>query len=328
MMHRKEFSAMGCGMVAIIDSPLSFPPPGLRDVPIWFEEWEQVLSRFRLDSELSRLNLAAGRPMQVSQTLWEVFKVALEAEKASGGLVTPTALKALIQAGYDRTFDSMPSQLHGGRIGCDLQGDGWLAPRKTALLLNGLTSGCSLAEASWDESAQNICLPMDVQLDFGGVAKGWAADQALRMLSKAGPALMSAGGDIAISAVQLNGDPWPVGVDDPFTSGEFVETLMLGRCGVATSGTDYRRWKLGSSWNHHIIDPRTELPARTDVVAATVVAPTATEAEVFAKSVLILGSQPGMEWLESKPELAGLLILEGGKRIYSQRIEQLLWKQV
>jgi thiamine biosynthesis lipoprotein len=101
---------------------------------------------------------------------------------------------------------------------------------------------------------------------------------------------------------------------------------MLGRCGVATSGTDYRRWKQGGHWNHHIIDPRTGIPAQTDVVTATVVAPDAMQAEMAAKVALISSSEQGLAWIESNPQFAALLVLETGEILMSSRMEQFLWR--
>ena len=97
MNHRLEFKAMGCRMIALVDSPAESAPALLEQVPAWFETWEQCLSRFRPDSELNRLNNVAGWTAQVSETLWQVFQTALEAEKASSGLalaiITRTEVK-------------------------------------------------------------------------------------------------------------------------------------------------------------------------------------------------------------------------------------------
>jgi FAD:protein FMN transferase len=309
MNHKLEFKAMGCRrMVAIIDGPSQSVPQILEQVPAWFEEWEQSLSRFRAESELSRLNRSAGWPVQVSQTLWDVFLAAVEAEVASEGLVRASVLGALVAAGYDRSFD--------------------LLPRERAVVpVSGWGPVSSLGEISIDEATRTICLPTDMQLDFGGVAKGWAADQASKRLTGYGAALVSAGGDLAISAEQSNGQKWPVGIDDPFKPGEYLGTLMLGACGVATSGTDYRRWKQGGRWSHHIIDPRTGQPAQTDIVTATVIAPNAMTAEMAAKSTLILGSERGLEWIETRPELAARLVLETGELLDSHHLEQYLWRE-
>ena len=306
MNHKIEFKAMGCRMVAIVDSPAPEAPELLQQIPAWFEQWEQVLSRFRAESELNRLNCSAGWPVQVSQTLWDVFQAVVDAEKASDGLVTAAVLDALIAAGYDRSFDLLPRERAAAPVG------GWGAVG-------------SLAEISSDEATHTICLPTDMKLDFGGVAKGWAAHQAAKRLAEYGAALVSAGGDIAISAEQANGQLWPVAIDDPFVKGEYLQTLMLGACGVATSGTDYRRWKQGGRWSHHIIDPRTGQPAQSDVVTATVIAPNAMTAEMAAKAVLIAGSQRGLEWIEARPELSALLVLETGEILNSHHLEQYFW---
>ncbi len=131
---------------------------------------------------------------------------------------------------------------------------------------------------------------------LGGVAKGWAAQQAMRRLKQYGPALVDAGGDIAVSGLKAGGQPWLVGIDDPWHVAENLGTLRLGRCGVATSGRDHRRWQQDGRWQHHIIDPRTGEPAVTDVLTATVVAPNVMEAEMAAKVVIDPG-QPGWDGL-------------------------------
>jgi thiamine biosynthesis lipoprotein len=307
MNRRIDFKAMGCRMTAIVVSGVTKPQDLMQQVPVWFEAWEQVLSRFRVDSELNQLNHSAGWPVQVSQTLWEVFQAAIKAEEASGGLVTPALLEALVAAGYDRSFDGLPAE-------------------PIATPVSTWQSASSLAEVTWDETTRTICLPIDMKLDFGGAAKGWAAHQAANRLAGYGPALVSAGGDIAISSAKPDGTLWPVGVENPFIPGETLATLMLGRCGVATSGTDYRRWKQGGHWNHHIIDPRTGIPAQTDVVTATVIAPDAMQAEMAAKVALISGSEQGLEWIESNPQFATLLVLETSEVLMSSRMEQFLWR--
>jgi thiamine biosynthesis lipoprotein len=308
MNHMLEFKAMGCRMVAMLDSPTVNRPPLLDKVPAWFEAWEQSLSRFRPGSELNRLNDSAGWPVQVSETFWQVFQAALLAERASAGLVTPAVLRALVNAGYDQNFADLPREQES------VPPNAWLSAGR-------------LAEVSLDESTRSICLPADMRLDFGGVAKGWAADQAVRRLATLGPAIVSAGGDVAISGAQRDGSPWEVGVDDPFDAQACVEVLMVGQGGVASSGTDYRRWKQGGRLMHHIIDPRSGMPAQTDVLTATVIAPDAMQAEMAAKIVLISGSRDGMQWLEARPEMAGLLVLENGEQCYSRRMEQFLRRQ-
>ncbi len=303
-MQRLEFRAMGCHMLALADS--SQPLERLRRIPAWFEDWEQTLSRFRADSELNRLNQNAGSPVKVSDVLWQVIQVSLQAAQQSNGIVTPALLAALESAGYDRTFESIDPSGARRRPGWMLVGD-WRA-------------------IEWDAAAHTVCLPPGVRLDLGGIAKGWSADQAARRLGADAPALIDAGGDLAVSGPQANGERWPIGVADPSAPARNLELLMIAQGAVATSGRDYRRWQRKGVWQHHIIDPRTGEPAETDVLSATVIAPSAIEAEVAAKMVLILGSRAGLEWLEEQSTLAGMAVLESGYVLHSRRIEDYLWR--
>ena len=301
-MQRLEFRAMGCQMLAVVDSDETGAGEVLARVPEWFAEWESSLSRFREDSELSALNRAQGKPFRVSETMCLVLQVALRAAGKSDGLVVPTMLDALQSAGYDRSFDSIDASAGSTGAPTFKPAADWRAIRL-------------------DAKTQTVRIPQWMHLDLGGVAKGWAADQAVRKLSAVAPALVDAGGDIAISAPQGNGEPWPIAVADPIHPDSDLELLMVGHGAVATSGRDYRRWQRDGKWQHHIIDPRTGAPAETDVLSATVIAPSTVSAEVAAKAALILGSQKGLQWIEARSELAGLLVLEDGRLVRSRRME-------
>ncbi len=293
-------------MLAALDRDDDSARTALTQAPIWFAEWEASLSRFRDDSELCALNRADGKPMQVSETMWQVLGAALVAARTSDGLVTPALLDAMQAAGYDRSFESLA------------------APTTTANAPKSKSIG------DWRSIARTaktrvVRLPHGMRLDLGGVAKGWAADQAAQRLSAWGPAMVDAGGDIAISAPMTNGKAWPIAVADPFNADADLDLLIVAEGGVATSGRDYRRWQHDGKWQHHIIDPRTGAPADTDVLTATVVAPTTAEAEVAAKVALILGSLKGLQWIERRPPLAGLLVLENGQIVRSRRLYDYAW---
>ena len=307
MVHRLQFRAMGTDMLVCVDNGSDTPPVELAEVPGWFEEWEQILSRFRVDSELTRLNQTSNWLVPVSETLWQVFQSAMSAEKYTDGLVTPTIAAAVIRSGYDRDFN-----LFAGQVLSPFE----VEPQAVH----------PLASITWDESTHSISLPEDVELDFGGIAKGWAAEQVVQRLKHLGSALMNCGGDIFISGPLLDGSPWEIGIHRPFDrSSGYIGMMYFRRsCGVATSSTDRRRWMQGDSMRHHIIDPHTGMSAESDVVSATIVAPTAVEAETAAKSVLIRGSEDGLAWLEAHPALAGLIMLENGSILYSQRINEYL----
>jgi thiamine biosynthesis lipoprotein len=303
-MQQISFHAMGCQMMAAIDSQRPSHRVKLETVPTWFEVWEQRLSRFRPDSELSQVN-RSNRIQKISSLLADVLRAAQMAQRQSGGLVNPFLLEALEGAGYDQTF-------------ADLVNDG---------------------DAVLDipQPAEDQGLALDIhhlqfnrlpnrRLDLGGIAKGWAADRAARRLGKLAPALLDAGGDVAVSGPQTDGSPWPVGVADPLNPDRLLDTILILRGGVATSGRDYRRWRRNGVWQHHIIDPRINRPAKTDVLCATVIAPSACQAEMAAKTLLIMGSLEGLRWLEARPTFAGLVVLEDGTTLHSRRWLEHIWR--
>lgn len=297
---------MGCQILAAVDTASGHPARLLELVPDWFERWEAALSRFRPDSELNQINRQPGVQTPVSKTLWGVLQAARTAESQSEGLVTPIVLDAMIAAGYTTSFDRLEQAE---------------APPSST---KAVPPTFSLQDVAFEPKKYSLRLPVGMRLDLGGVAKGWAAQQAMRRLEKDGPALVDAGGDIAVSGPKAGGQPWLVGIDDPRHEGESLGTLRLGRCGVATSGRDRRRWQQNGRWKHHIIDPRTGEPALTDVLTATVIAPNVMEAETAAKVVFILGSRDGLDWLEHRAGFSGLVVSEDGAVFTSGALRKMM----
>jgi thiamine biosynthesis lipoprotein len=307
MIKQITFMAMGSQMMAALESNADQVEKILRQVPLWFEDWEQSLSRFRLDSELGRLNRSRGRIFHASETLWEVLKLSLRVENASKGLITPAVLNALEAAGYSRDFDQIGS----------FQSQN----------LHEFSPIPGIDEIILDEKEKLVILPEGVRLDFGGVAKGWAARQAVLKLQEYGPALMDAGGDIMTSSALSDGSPWPVAIADPFQPDEDLGMLRLSGEGVATSGQDYHFWDMNGTRMHHIIDVRTGRPVESDVYSATVIASDVIEAEMAAKMILILGSEAGLSWLENQPGLAGYIVRMDKTKLISMQLSSYLWSE-
>ncbi len=298
---------MGSHMSALLETYTLVGEEMLEQAPAWFEEWEQALSRFRPDSELSVLNDSPGLPVPVSEILWDALQAARQAHRRSGGLVTPAVLTALEQAGYDRSFERV----------LDSANPEDARPRPNP---------GSFDKVVFDPLKRTVMLPFGVRLDLGGIGKGWAAQQAMRRLSVYGPALVDAGGDLAIGAPLADGHPWPVGVSSPFDPEGSMALLALSHCGAATSGRDYHRWRKDGLWQHHIINPRTGLPAETDVISATVLAQDALQSEMAAKMALILGSREGLRWIEEQAGMQALLALDNGETVETNGFDQYRWR--
>jgi thiamine biosynthesis lipoprotein len=118
-----------------------------------------------------------------------------------------------------------------------------------------------------------------------------------------------------------------VGVADPEHPGEVLAVLKLMRGGVATSGRDYRHWQRDGLPQHHLLEAATGLPAQTDVLTATVLAPALWQAEMAAKRVLLAGAEAGLAWLNDQPGLAGLIVVEHSAEPIraSHRLAEHLW---
>lgn len=238
------------------------PREPLERTAAWIGGLHRRLTRFDPGSELSRLNERAGEWVAVSPELAALLAASLEAHDRSGGLVNVAVLPALLAAGYDRTFEEIP---HGRRAA---------PPRPAPPLYSVLAL-----------RAGSACLAPGAAVDLGGIAKGWIADRAVERL---GPnSLASCAGDLRAVGTGPNGQGWPVGFAGT--------TLLLDDAGAATSGTARRRW---GARLHHLIDPRTGAPARTDLTEVSVLARTGLEAEVLAKTALLRGAMGAAASLE------------------------------
>lgn len=317
-MQELEFRAMGCQMYAAVDSDDPKAGAALADIPRRFEAWEQCLSRFREASKLSALNRRSGQTVRVSETLWRVARLALQAGAQTGGLITPTIIDALEAAGYDHSMSDPVPVLRLPSSVMDRSPRLRVSPSPRPRIADWRS-------VKMDPRHRTITLPRGVRLDVAGVAKGWAADQAARHLGRVAPALVNASGDIAVSGPRADGSAWANTIENPFGSVDDTPLMLLAYEGEATSSRGYRRWLRGDRWQHHIIDPRTGQPADTDVFSATAIAPTSAEAEVAAKVAFILGSRAGIEWIEARPHLAAFLILENGEHVSSTRFKNYIW---
>jgi len=304
-MTKKVFEAMGSRITAVLEGAETLTAAELDKLPQQFQDWESALSRFRPDSEINRLPSSSGENLRASPTLCAVLAESIRAAEYTGGLVTPLVREALLAAGYEGSFE-------GGNFSP--------APELPA----------KIRIPDWrklrsDPSLGRIGVPKEARLDLGGIAKGWAADRTAARLGRHGPALIDAGGDISVNGPRADGSPWPIGVGNPFAENNLLLTLGLSAGGVATSGRDYRKWIQSGRMRHHIIDPRTGESAETDVFAATMIAPSAILAEAGAKAALILGSRDGAAWIEGHPELAGMLVLDDRRIVYSRRFSDYIW---
>lgn len=254
--------------------------------------FDRACSRFRDDSELSRVNAAAGREVGIGPVLADAVHVALDAARRTGGAVDPTVGGTMRALGYDRDLTVVRAD---GSVGVlrPAPAPGW-------------------ADVRLDEERGTLRLPPGVTLDLGATAKALAADRAATRIARASGAacLVSLGGDIAVAGDAPAGG-WPVRVTDDHrdTEGE-GQTVAIAAGGLATSSTTVRRWVAGDVPIHHIVDPSAGLPADVVWRTVTVAAPTCVEANTASTAAVVRG-RAAPAWLVREGLAARLVAADG-----------------
>lgn len=252
---------------------------------------DRACSRFKPDSELSRLNCSSGTgPVVVSELLDAAISVSLDAAAATGGLVDPTIGALIERLGYTVTFTDMP--LDGPAIDVDVRAaPGW-------------------ASVVHDRERRTVTLPPDASLDLGAVGKAWAADRAAGAAARrAGTGvLVACGGDVAIAGPAVT-DGWRVRVSETVDAERWQDVQVFDG-GLATSGTGSRTWRRGGEVLHHIVDPATGLPPVSPWVMASVAAASCAEANTAATCSIVLGDR-APSWLSDRGLPARLVHRDG-----------------
>jgi thiamine biosynthesis lipoprotein len=288
---RKSFRAMGteCDVAVTVARPeKSRVRRALTAARDEVESCERALSRFRPESDLSRLNAAGGEWLAVDARLVEALRVALRVREETGGRYDPTILPALEAAGYDRSFEELDERP---------------ATHPVSWRPN--------AAVEIDVPSSHARVDPGAAVDLGGIGKGYAAARALWAMREAWlelpGGLVDLGGDIAVWGTTPEGGPWRLSVADPRAPGSSLATIAIEGGGVATSGRDRRRFGPGHRL-HHLIDPATGLPADEGPLAVTVVGPDAAEVEAYATALAITPVEEAQSYLRGRGHLSALLV--------------------
>lgn len=261
------------------------------------EELERAMSTWIEDSNLSRVNReAADHPVEVDPDTFEVLVRAREVWGLSGGAFDPT-VGPLIELW--RPLSELPAPPTDAEIAAALALVGY---EKVAL----------------DEDARTVRFAKPgMRLDVGGIAKGYAADQAARAALAAGATAVriNAGGDLtAVGAPRWSPEGFEVEIRDPEGGPEAIlagsEFLLLDRA-AATSGNYERFTRIGAERFSHIVDPRTGRPVPNAIAQVTVIADDGTAADAFATALTVLGREAGKRLAESLPGIEALYVCRG-----------------
>lgn len=271
---------------------------GARDaLEMFLAEFDVACSRFRSDSELVGVNAAGGRQVRVSPLLARAVATALDAARRTGGVVDPTVGRAMRVIGYEDDFSLVAAG----------------AARPNPVLRLAPVPGWQAV--SVDVRSRALRVPPGVELDLGSTGKALAADlgaEAALAFAPEGGVLVSLGGDMVVAGRPPDGG-WRVLVSEdsetPADSGGEVVAIEHGA--LATSSTTVRRWRTSEGAEmHHIVDPRTGLPAAGPWRTVSVAAETCVDANAAATATIVLG-EGGLDWLAATGLAARLVGVDG-----------------
>lgn len=278
-----SWQALGTTNAVTVTAPQAIVPAASIATE-WIARLDRAASRFRPDSELSRLNAAARTgtvTAQVSQTLAICIKAALEAARLTGGLVDPTLGDAIAAAGYDDDLAVVQSR----------------PPRAAPAMRT--PSRVAWRDITFRRSDRTLVLPRGAQLDLGAIAKAAAADALAEHLAAQlpGGVLVNLGGDIAVGGA-CPADGWPIGVEDH--RGTLLQVVTSAGQSFATSSTAKRVWTTAAGRRvHHIIDPRTGAPSRAVWAQVTCAGVSAVQANAAATAAIVL-ADAAPAWLAER----------------------------
>jgi thiamine biosynthesis lipoprotein len=269
---------------------------------------DQTMSDYKSDSELSNLNRTAGqgKPIRVSDDLWTVLLRSQRLAEKTGGAFDVTVGPYVRLWRRARRSGEFPS--------AERLAEARAAVGSRRLMLN-------------EERQTAELLVAGMRLDLGGIAAGYAADQALSALAEQGVtvALIYISGDVLVGEPPPGRDGWRVGIAPVAApDGPPSRYLSLRRASLTTSGDAFQHVVISGKRYSHIVDPRTGV-GLTDQSSVTVIAPDAMTADSLATTVSVLGPEEGLKLIEQTPGAAAIIMrnTEQGLQTYvSARFSQ------
>jgi thiamine biosynthesis lipoprotein len=308
MIRSIEFRAMNTTVMLAAEGELGID--GMQATKTFIDECEQRFSRFLPASEVTELNRSSGGWLQVSADLMDMLQLAVKFHRETNGIFDPSILADLKRVGYDKSMDEI--RKHGSQTS---------APESKR------TSQPAFEEIDLDPRERRVRLPRGLEIDLTGIAKGWIVEKAAQLLHQYVPVCgVSAGGDILFIGRPSDGMDWDVYLEDPRDPSQMLAQLHIPSGAVATSTVMKRSWRQGDTIRHHLIDPRTGEPAKTEWLSVTVIWPDILAADVLAKALLIGGRSTAASLLQTNPQVTFIAVDEAGNLIGSPNYKEYMYE--
>ena len=297
----KKTTGIGFYFDTVVSLSLWGAPEGLMD-EIWAAcaRYEQLLSKTIDASDVSRINNAMGQTVTVDPETWEILRRAKEISAQTGGAFSITIAPVTALWSFTDTVSNMVPTDEARLKMLPLVDD-----QKIALGENN-----------------TITLPAGMEIDLGGIAKGYIADKVADIIrEKAYAGIVSLGGNVYTVGQKPDGSKFSVGIKDPEATHLSKAIIYTGDCTVVTSGTYERGFSFGGVRYHHILDPKTGWPSQSDLVSATFVMDSSMTADALATACIVIGSEKSLE-LAASLGLDAMFITKDGNVLFTQGFEE------
>ncbi len=297
----KKTTGVGFYFDTVVYLTLWGAPEGLVD-EVWAEcaRYEQLLSKTISTSDVSRINAAKGQPVAVDPETWEILRRAKEISKLTGGAFSVTIAPVTALWTFTGTVTNV------------------IPTDETRLAALSLVDDQKIVLGE----NNTVTLPAGMQIDLGGIAKGYIADQVAKLIEeKAYAGIISLGGNVYTVGRKPDGSRFGVAITNPDKTSLAKANIYTESCTVVTSGTYERGFNFGGVRYHHILDPQTGMPARSDLVSATFVMDSSMTADALATACIVIGSEKALELAKSQG-VDAMLIRDDGSVLFTDGFEE------
>ena len=296
----KKTTGVGFYFDTVVSLSLWGAPEGLMD-EIWAAcaRYEQLLSKTIDASDVSRINNAMGQTVTVDPETWEILRRAKEISAQTGGAFSITIAPVTALWSFTDTVTNMVPTDEARLKMLPLVDD-----QKIALGENN-----------------TVTLPAGMEIDLGGIAKGYIADKVADIIrEKAYAGIVSLGGNVYTVGKKPDGSAFSVGIKDPHNPAASKAIIYTGDGTVVTSGTYEWGFSFGGERFHHILDPKTGWPSQSDLVSATFVMDSSMTADALATACIVIGSEKSLA-LAKELQLDAMFIDKDGQAFFTEGFE-------
>ena len=297
----RKTTGVGFYFDTVVSLTLWGAPDGLVD-EVWTEcaRYEKLLSKTIPGSDVSRINGAMGKTVTVDPETWDILRRAKEISALTGGAFSITIAPVTALWTFTGTLsNSVPTD-------------------------ESRLSALPLVDDQKIELGDNntVTLPAGMQIDLGGIAKGYIADKVAELIrEKAYAGIISLGGNVYTIGQKPDGSKFSVAITDPQNPSTARSVIYTKDCTVVTSGTYERGFNFGGVRYHHILDPKTGWPSQSDLVSASFVMDSSMTADALATACIVIGSEKALS-LAKEQGLDAMFITKDGTLLFTDGFEE------